>query len=156
MAAADAPAGRVDLRAVPYAGIATRAIALAVDVIIAQALALLGFGVLAVIATLVSSVHFDTAEKLIAAAGWALSVSIYFVAFWSLTGQTPGMQLMRIRVTDADGNPPSVVHSIVRGIGLICCIIPLFLGFVTVLFDNRRRGAHDMIAGTVVVYSEPG
>jgi uncharacterized RDD family membrane protein YckC len=34
------------------------------------------------------------------------------------------------------------------------CIIPLFAGFLPVLVDDRRRGCHDMLAGTVVVYVE--
>jgi uncharacterized RDD family membrane protein YckC len=154
MAAADAPADGISAsHAVPYAGVATRAIGLALDVIIAQALALLGFGVLAVIASLVSNVHFDTAEKLLAAGGWALTIGIYFVAFWSLTGQTPGMQLMRIRVVRPDGSPPSVPRSIVRLVLLVLCIIPFFLGFLPVLFDDRRRGVHDMLARTLVLYA---
>jgi uncharacterized RDD family membrane protein YckC len=154
MAAADAPADVISApRAVPYAGVVTRAIGLALDVIIAQALALLGFGVLALIATLVSSSHFDTAEQLLAAGGWALTVGIYFVAFWSLTGQTPGMQLMRIRVVGPAGDPPSVPRSIARLVLLLLCIIPFFLGFVPVLFDDRRRGVHDMLARTLVLYA---
>src|SRR3954447_6337267 len=144
----------IELHAVPYAGIVTRALALAADVIIAQAIALLGFGVFAVIGSLVANVHFDTLEKLIAAAGWALTVAVYFVGFWSFTGQTPGMQIMRIRVMDAEGGRPTMSRSILRGVFLILCIIPVFLGFVTVLFDGRRRGCHDMVAGTVVVYSD--
>ena len=154
MAAADAPVDGISApHVVPYAGVVTRAIGLALDVIIAQALALLGFGVLAVIATLVSSSRFDTAEQLVAAGGWALSVAIYFVLFWSLTGQTPGMQLMRIRVVGPDGEPPSVPRSIARFVLLILCIIPLFLGFAPVLFDDRRRGVHDMLARTLVLYA---
>jgi uncharacterized RDD family membrane protein YckC len=154
MAAADAPADVISAPGlVPYAGVVTRAIALALDVIIAQALALLGFGVLAVIATLVSNSHFDTIEKLLAAGGWALTVAIYFVAFWSLTGQTPGMQLMRIRVVGPGGDPPSVPVSIARLVLLVLCIIPFFLGFVPVLFDDRRRGVHDMLARTLVLYA---
>ena len=43
-------------------------------------------------------------------------------------------------------------RSTVRLIALGLCIIPLFAGFVPVLFDDRRRGCHDMLARTVVVY----
>ena len=152
--AAAADGLELDLHAVPYAGIATRGIGLTIDVILAQGLALLTFGVLAAIQSLVSKVDFSTAEKVIAAAGWAFIVSAYFVGFWSFIGQTPGMQIMRIRVMDGHGGRPNVLRSMLRGIGLILCIITLFLGFVPVLFDRRRRGLHDMLAGTVVVYSE--
>jgi uncharacterized RDD family membrane protein YckC len=29
--------------------------------------------------------------------------------------------------------------------------LPLLLGFVPILFERRRRGLHDMLAGTIVV-----
>jgi hypothetical protein len=31
----------------------------------------------------------------------------------------------------------------------------LFLGYLWILFDNRRQGFHDKLAGTYVVYSWP-
>jgi uncharacterized RDD family membrane protein YckC len=31
--------------------------------------------------------------------------------------------------------------------------IPLFAGFFLVLVDDRRRGLHDMLARTIVVYT---
>ena len=34
-------------------------------------------------------------------------------------------------------------------------IIPFFAGYLPVLFDRRRRGLPDFVAGTEVVYSEP-
>jgi hypothetical protein len=33
-------------------------------------------------------------------------------------------------------------------------IVPLFAGLLPVLVDDRRRGLHDLIAGTIVPYSE--
>jgi uncharacterized RDD family membrane protein YckC len=78
----------------------------------------------------------------------------YFVLFWSSAGQTPGMRLLRLRVRTAAGDPPSVGRSIVRVIGLVLAIVPLFLGFVPVLFDERRRGLADFMAGTTVVYDD--
>jgi hypothetical protein len=40
----------------------------------------------------------------------------------------------------------------VRLIGLLLAIIPMFAGFLPVLFDRRRRALQDYLAGTVVVY----
>jgi uncharacterized RDD family membrane protein YckC len=37
--------------------------------------------------------------------------------------------------------------------GLALAIVPLFAGFLTVLVDDRRRGLHDILAGTVVVHA---
>ena len=41
---------------------------------------------------------------------------------------------------------------IVRFVGLVLSIVPLFAGFLPVLFTKRRRGLADFLAGTVVVY----
>ena len=43
-----------------------------------------------------------------------------------------------------------------RLIGLGLAIIPFFAGFLPVLVDDRRRGIHDMLAGTVVEHGEGG
>jgi uncharacterized RDD family membrane protein YckC len=48
--------------------------------------------------------------------------------------------------------PPSIRRSAVRLVGLVLAVIPVFAGFLPVLFDRRRRGIADMMAGTVVVY----
>jgi uncharacterized RDD family membrane protein YckC len=66
------------------------------------------------------------------------------------------MRLMDVRVNVDGGGPPSIGRSIVRLIGLALAIVPLFAGFVPVLVDNRRRGLHDFLAGTVVVHTDAG
>ena len=138
-----------------YAGLATRAVGLAVDVAIAQVIVFSGGAILALVASLVGGdQEFGTLERVLAAIAWTAVVGFYFILFWSTTGQTPGMRLMALRVLDRTGRHPGVVRSFVRLIGLALCIIPLFAGFLPVLVDNRRRGCHDMLAGTVVVYVE--
>jgi uncharacterized RDD family membrane protein YckC len=139
---------------VPYAGLATRAVALAADVAIAQVIVFAGGAVLALVASLVGDLQFGTLERILAALAWVTVVGFYFILFWSTAGQTPGMRLMALRVLDPSGGHPSVGRSIVRLVGLGLCIIPLFSGFLTVLVDDRRRGLHDLLAGTVVVYVE--
>jgi uncharacterized RDD family membrane protein YckC len=140
---------------VQYAGLATRAVGLAVDVALAQIIVFGGGAVLALVASLVGGEQeFGTIERFLAAIAWAAVVGFYFILFWSTTGQTPGMRLMGLRVLDPGGGHPGIPRSFVRLIGLALCIIPLFAGFLPVLVDDRRRGCHDMLAGTVVVYVE--
>jgi uncharacterized RDD family membrane protein YckC len=45
---------------------------------------------------------------------------------------------------------------LVRVVATWISIVPLFLGYVTVLFDGRRRGLPDIVAGTEVVYIDKG
>jgi uncharacterized RDD family membrane protein YckC len=142
---------------VRYAGIATRALALAIDVAIVQVLVFTGAAVIGLVASLVGDLQLDTVGRLLAASAWALAVGTYFVTFWSTVGQTPAMRMMDIRVVAADGDPPGLGRSIVRLIGLGLAIIPFFAGFLPVLVDDRRRGIHDMLSGTVVVHADgPG
>jgi hypothetical protein len=42
----------------------------------------------------------------------------------------------------------------VRLVGLVLAIVPMFAGFVPVLFAERRRGLPDFLAGTVVLYDD--
>jgi uncharacterized RDD family membrane protein YckC len=153
MAAAPASEPVVSPPRVPYGGIATRAVALAVDVAIAHVIVFAGGAVLALVGSLVADVKLDTLARILAACAWVVVVGAYFVLFWSTAGQTPGMRLMGLRVTAPDGNHPGVARSVVRVIGLALAIIPLFAGFLPVLVDDRRRGLQDLLAGTVVLYA---
>jgi uncharacterized RDD family membrane protein YckC len=40
---------------------------------------------------------------------------------------------------------------VVRCIGLLLAALPLFAGYLLILFDRRRRGFQDRLARTVVV-----
>ncbi len=136
----------------PYAGVATRAFGLAVDVLLAQIIFLTGAALVGLVASLVGDLRPAWLVAVLAGAGWALVSGTYFVLFWTAAGQTPGMRLMRLRVADQRGQPPSLGRSVVRFVGLVLAIVPLFAGFLPVLFDDRRRGLHDFLAGTVVFY----
>jgi uncharacterized RDD family membrane protein YckC len=138
---------------VPYAGIATRGVALGIDALLAHGTALVIAAALGLVASLFGGVSLDLLEKLLAAVAWTLIVGFYFVLFWSTAGQTPGMRLMGLRVVTRAGEHPGVVRSIVRVIGLALAIIPLFAGFLPVLIDNRRRALQDLMAGTFVLYA---
>jgi uncharacterized RDD family membrane protein YckC len=135
-----------------YAGIATRAIALATDAALTTVLFMAGTGIVALVASLVGGLRPEWLVGTLLASGWILIAGTYFVLFWSSAGQTPGMRLFRLRVLGPTGGNVSIGRSLVRLIGLVLAIVPLFLGFVPVLFTERRRGLPDLMAGTVVVY----
>ena len=135
-----------------YAGIATRAIALATDAGLTLVLLMAITGVTALIASLVGGLRPEWLAGVLLGSGWLLLTGTYFVLFWSAAGQTPGMRLLRLRVRGPEGTTPSVARSLVRLIGLVLAIVPFFAGFIPVLFTERRRGLPDLLAGTVVVY----
>jgi uncharacterized RDD family membrane protein YckC len=139
---------------VPYAGLGTRGIALAADAVFANLLFVVGAALVQLVASLFGGLRPHWLAGTIAGVAWFLVVIGYFVAFWSGTGQTPGMALMHLRVRDRHGTPPGVVRSLVRFVGLVLAIVPLFAGCLPALVDDRRRALQDLLAETVVVYAE--
>jgi uncharacterized RDD family membrane protein YckC len=76
----------------------------------------------------------------------------YFPYFWVRGGATPGMRIFGLYVVrDRDGGPVSGGQAILRLIGYWVASFVFYLGFVWIFIDKRRRGWHDLIAGTVVV-----
>jgi uncharacterized RDD family membrane protein YckC len=150
--------GRIGKRpagATPYAGVVTRALALIVDAL----LIVVGFtaisGFVALISSLVGTLRPAWLVGALLGAGWVLIGGTYLVVFWSAAGRTPGMQLLRVRVRVASGGPPGVGRAILRALATWVSIVPFFAGYLPVLFDRRRRGLPDLVAGTEVVYSAP-
>ena len=135
-----------------YAGIATRAAALAVDALAALSIFAVGSAVVALIASLVGGIRPQWLAGSLLGLAWIIVGGGYFVLFWSAAGQTPGMRLMRLRVQRPGGGGLTVGRAIVRTVGLALAIIPLFAGFVPALFDDRRRALPDYLAGTVVLH----
>jgi uncharacterized RDD family membrane protein YckC len=137
-----------------YGGIVTRAIALATDAAVTIVLYMSVVGIAALVASLVGGLRPAWLVGALLASGWMLVVGTYFVLFWSAAGQTPGMRLLRVRVCLPSGDTPSIGRSLVRLVGLVLAIVPMFAGFVPVLFTERRRGLPDFLAGTVVLYDD--
>ena len=145
------PADVADAAPLHYAGLVTRTIAFVVDAALVDAIAAaLGVAAAAVIALL--HVSDDTKTVLAAVGGvlFALWAALYFIVFWSTTGQTPGNRLMRIRVTRSTGELLRPRQAIVRLVALVAAIVPLGAGVVPILFTRRRRALQDFAAQTVV------
>lgn len=140
----------------PYAGIITRAVAFALDVAILQGGLLIGGIVVGLIVEAFGdfSPDVDTLSVVLAAIGWLGVFTAYFATFWSLTGQTPGMRVLGIRVTTVTGERLKPRRSVLRVAAMMVAAIPFFAGYLLVLIDDRRMGLHDLIARTVVRYAD--
>ncbi len=137
------------------AGIVTRALALTVDALLIVVVFTAISGFVALISSLVGTLRPTWLVGALLGIGWVLVGGAYLVLFWSAAGRTPGMQLLRVRVRVASGGPPGVGRAIVRALATWISIVPFFAGYLPVLFDRRRRGLPDLVAGTEVVYAEP-
>jgi uncharacterized RDD family membrane protein YckC len=76
---------------------------------------------------------------------------VYLLVFHILVGRTLGMRLLRMRIIDVYGDPPSPARCVARCAGYLAGVATLFLGFLWVGFDSEKRGLQDWIAGTYVI-----
>jgi uncharacterized RDD family membrane protein YckC len=145
--------GAMTAAAPAYEGLVTRGIAFAVDAAVINFVALIvSVSVGLALSVLDPSNDVETVALAVGAVAYALWSIGYFVTFWSTTGQTPGNRLLQIRVCRADdGAVLRPRKSLLRLGAMVLCTLPLFAGFLTILVDNRRRGLHDVVAGSVVV-----
>jgi uncharacterized RDD family membrane protein YckC len=74
----------------------------------------------------------------------------------TLTGATPGMRLLALRVVGPDGERPTPGRSAVRALLALLSAAFLGLGLLLALFTREGRGAHDLGAGTWVVLGVDG
>ncbi|MDR2033103.1 MAG: RDD family protein [Helicobacteraceae bacterium] len=84
-------------------------------------------------------------------AGFIVSI-IYTLGFWASKQATPGKMAFKAKIVDATTlGEPSGGQLIGRYLAYIISAIPLCLGFLWVAFDDKKRGWHDMLAGTLVI-----
>ncbi|TMJ22120.1 MAG: RDD family protein [Alphaproteobacteria bacterium] len=66
-------------------------------------------------------------------------------------GATVGKMVVGLRVVDEQGNRLSFLRATGRFFAKFISTIILFIGYLMVAFTERKRGLHDIIAGTLVV-----
>lgn len=139
----------------PYAGFVTRAVALVLDLVLIDLLTIIAAAITALVLDTILPSHDRLSLGAVLTAGvvWFVAVGGYFVGFWALLGRTPGMRLMRLEVRATDGGDVGFIRASLRFVGLILAAIPLGLGFLLALVDDRRQGLQDKIAHTVVFYA---
>jgi uncharacterized RDD family membrane protein YckC len=141
--------------AMPFAGLTTRGLALAVDALVVNLLFLTGAAFVGLVTSFVGELRPVWLAASLSAAAWVVLNVTYFAGFWAAVGQTPGMRLMSLRVVGEGGAAPGLARSVVRFVGLLLAIVPCLAGFVPALVDERRRALPDFLAGTLVVYDSP-
>lgn len=77
---------------------------------------------------------------------------LYYIGFESSSTQaTLGKMAVGIKVTDARGERLGRSHALGRWASHLLCYITLYIGYLMAAFTDRKRGLHDMAAGTLVV-----
>jgi uncharacterized RDD family membrane protein YckC len=70
-----------------------------------------------------------------------------------VSGRTPGMALLGIRVVRADGTVLPPKQAVLRSLVFPLSFLLFGLGFIGILVQHEHRALHDLIAGSAVVYS---
>ncbi len=88
----------------------------------------------------------------------AITQLLYFIAviaLWVKFSATPGKMLFKAVIVDKRTlGKPSVGQLIGRYFSYFISVIPLCLGIFWIAFDPKKRGWHDLLAGTLVVYED--
>jgi uncharacterized RDD family membrane protein YckC len=133
-----------------YVGLLTRVISWAVDELLINLAAIItGLGVLLVVSIFPITKHLHPVFAVIAGGVYVAWTAAYFVAFWSVTGQTPGSRVMQIRLVTPNGKKVKPVRAFVRWIGMNLGMLPLPWGYVPIPF--MRLGFPDWLAHTRVI-----
>jgi uncharacterized RDD family membrane protein YckC len=137
-----------------YAGIVTRFGGFVVDVVTITVLFALGGQVFEwLFSTLrgdqfnLSDERFDSVALLVA---WAFFYCAYPLA---VAGRTFGMAVVGTRAIRTDGSDLGGWHAVLRVLAFPLSFLVFGFGFLLILVNRDRRALHDLIAGTVVVYS---
>ena len=85
-----------------------------------------------------------------------VSVLLIAMLFWKkFKGATPGKKFVNIRIVDTTTlQEISNKQVLTRSLGYIASILILFIGFLMVAFRDDKRGLHDLLAGTIVIYTD--
>lgn len=127
-----------------YAGSGSRFLAALIDIIVVLVVSL----ILGLIIALTLGKNGETLSSLL-----SIVINIgYFVFYQASNGQTLGKKAMGIKVVDLAGNKPTAMTFFLREIiGKLVSSIILLIGYLMILWDGKKQGLHDKIAGTVVI-----
>lgn len=137
---------------IDQAGLATRALAAAIDL----ALLFISYSILSgVFASLIADVFgkpLSLVSVIVLSALGVIVAGAIFATFWSLTGQTPGMRFLAIRLTYRGSRDLTFGRAAWRVFAVILSLLPLGLGYLAILRDPQRRAWADRLTGTEVCY----
>ncbi len=79
-------------------------------------------------------------------------VYVFFVAFWTRSGRTLGMQSWRLQLEKFDGGGVSIGTATIRFFAALISWAPVGLGFLWQLWDKDNLTWHDRISKTRIVH----
>lgn len=83
--------------------------------------------------------------------GWIISTLYYVLLVASRKQGTFGKQFLGLKVVDENGERISKSRSLGRFLSSMISSLLLYIGYIMVAFHPKKRGLHDIIAGTYVI-----
>ncbi len=85
-----------------------------------------------------------------------VSVLVITMLFWKRwKGATPGKKFVHVKIVDAKTyDEITNKQAITRSFGYIVSTFTFLIGFLMVAYRKDKRGLHDLLAGTVVIYED--
>jgi uncharacterized RDD family membrane protein YckC len=77
----------------------------------------------------------------------------YHTYFVGKLGATPGKMACGIRIVSPTGEPISYGLALGRTFAHMLCWLTLTIGYIIAAFDDEKRGLHDRVCGTRVIYA---
>lgn len=78
--------------------------------------------------------------------------AFYSIFLWvNWNGQTVGKRVLAIKVVKEGGGKVTYTEAVIRYLCYFVSALPLLLGFLWVLWDDKKQGWHDKLAKTLVV-----
>lgn len=83
-----------------------------------------------------------------------LLCSLYFVLLTYFSGATLGKKAMRLKVITPDGSKLTFINVLYREtLGKYLSAIILYIGYILIGADKEKRGLHDILCDTRVIYT---
>lgn len=143
------PAAHPDVRGTP-AGLVTRLLAGAVDLVVVAVLVAAGYAAVAATRFLLRPTRFSfpgAGGRTLLLVG-LLVLAVYLALTWAVLGGSVGDRLMALQVVGAGGAPLHWAQCVLRA--ALCTVFPI--GLFWVLVSRTNRSVQDLLVRTAVVY----
>ncbi len=122
-------------KSIDYSGFFERLFARAIDLILVAGIVYLLYKPLGILRALIIGFSFDVVSR------------ILMTYFW---GATIGKLVFGVRVISRKSEKLSMWQVIIRELAKLISFLPLYIGYIMVIFTKRKRTIHDIIACTAV------
>ncbi len=86
--------------------------------------------------------------------GSLLTLLYYSIFEASPLQATPGKMAMKIIVTNNEFKRITFIQSLLRSIAKVFSALFLFIGFSMIEYNDKKKGLHDYLAKTMVIFKE--